>query len=66
MEFDLESLAVFKLMNGEVIICEITAEDELQVTVRYAIRAVEMFTGDEFEVCFSPFSRHDISHLQKI
>jgi hypothetical protein len=70
MEFDLESLAVFKLVNGEVIICEIATEDELQVTVRYAIRAVEMFMGDEFEVRFTqwiPFtedliviSRHGI------
>lgn len=47
MEFDLESLCVFKLMNGEVIICEIVSEDETQVVVRYAIRAVEVIDGDE-------------------
>ena len=55
MEFDVESLCVFKLMNGEVIVCEIVSEDETQVVVRYAIRAVEMFADEEAEVRFAPW-----------
>ncbi len=46
MEFNLDSLTVFKLMNSEVIICEIVSEDEVQVTVRFAIQALETIGGD--------------------
>ena len=52
-EFNLDSLAVFKLMNSEVIICEIVSEDETQVTVRYAIRALETFSSEDNEVSFT-------------
>jgi hypothetical protein len=51
-EFNLDSLVVFKLMNSEVILCEIVSEDEQQVTVRYAIRAIELFTAEDQEVRF--------------
>jgi hypothetical protein len=54
-EFNPESLVVFKLMNGEIIACEIVAEDEQQVTVRYAIRAIEMFSSEEEEIRFAPW-----------
>lgn len=70
MEFNSESLTVFKLMNGEVIICEIVSEDESQVTVRHAIRAIEIFSDEGCNICFTqwiPFtdnciiiSRHGI------
>jgi len=47
MQFNLDSLVVFKLMNGEVIICEIVSEDDQQVTIRYAIQAFEtVINGD--------------------
>jgi hypothetical protein len=54
-EFNLDSLAVFKLMNSEVIICEIVSEDEVQVTVRFAIRALEIFSDEDSEVRFTPW-----------
>lgn len=54
-EFNLESLFVFKLMNGEIVICEIVSENDNQVVVRYAVRAIEMFTNEEDEVRFMPW-----------
>ena len=51
-EFNLESLFIFKLMNGEIIICEIVSEDDNQVVIRYAVRALELFTNEEAEVRF--------------
>jgi hypothetical protein len=47
MQFNLDSLVIFKLMNGEVIICEIVSEDDQQVIIRYAIQAFEsVINGD--------------------
>ena len=54
-DFNLDALVVFKLMNSEVIVCEIVSEDENQVVIRYAIRAIEMFTAEEAEVRFAPW-----------
>lgn len=55
-EFDLESLCVLKLINGEVIVCEIIKEDQQELVVRYAIRAVEMVDGaGEGETLFLPW-----------
>lgn len=47
MEFNLEALIVFKLMNGEVVVCEIVEEDTHQVIVRYAIQALETIVNDD-------------------
>jgi hypothetical protein len=47
MEFNLEALVVFKLMNGEVIVCEVVEEESHQITVRYAIQALETIINGE-------------------
>ena len=52
-QFDVDALCVFKLMNGEVIVCEIVSEDEQQVTVRCAVRAIEIFTLEDGEVRYA-------------
>src|ERR1035437_2640892 len=51
-EFDLKYLTVFKLMNGEVIICEVVEDKELAIRVRYAIRAIEIITLEGEETRF--------------
>jgi hypothetical protein len=50
VDFNLDSLVVFKLMNGEVIVCEMVSEDEQQVNVRYAIQALETLIQGEIPV----------------
>jgi hypothetical protein len=66
-DFNLEALTVFKLMNGEVIICEVVSENDHKFWVRCAIRAIELFTDDEEEVRFAqwiPFT-DDLIALNK-
>lgn len=51
-DFDVESLCVFKLTSGEIIICEIVSEDKEQIIIRYAIQVIQIIQEEEEEIKF--------------